>query len=424
MSASKRVLIVGGGVVGLCTAYYALEKGHRVTILERGGPDHDSCSLGNAGMIVPSHFVPLAAPGMVPLGLRMLWNPESPFTIRPRLDRDLLEWCWRFLRASNAGHVERSAPLLRDLNLASRCAFEELSERFGAAFELTQRGLLMLCKTERTLHDESHLAETAVRLGVPARVLNPRETAEIDPDIQMDVAGAVYFPKDCHLTPARFVARLTEAVVAGGAQFRWNDEVTGWQTEAGRIRAAQTAAGEEIVADEFVLAAGSWSPELTRELRLRLPMQAGKGYSVTLPRPRRLPRLCSILTEARVAVTPMGETLRFGGTMEVTGCRDDSVAPARVRGIFRSIPNYFPEFGPADFQNLPVWRGLRPCSPDGLPYIGRFHRWANLSAATGHAMMGVSLAPITGKLMASVLSDEPTLLDITALRPDRFDHHG
>ncbi len=418
MSKSKSVLIVGGGVIGLCTAYYAMQRGHRITLVERGAPDHDGCSLGNAGMIVPSHFTPLAAPGMVAYGLRVMWNPESPFYVRPRLSLDLMRWGWQFWRAANAAHVARSAPLLRDLNLESRRCYEELALRSDNAFGLVQKGLLMLCKTERTLHEEAELVEKASQLGLRAEVLNARQTAERDPGVTMDVAGSVYFAQDCHLTPQKFVAELTRALEEGGATFHWSTEVTGWRVGAGRIEAVQTTKGE-LTADEYVLAGGAWSPPLVRGLHLNLPMQAGKGYSITLPEPRQQPELCSIFTEARVAVTPMGNTLRFGGTMEITGL-DESINPARVNGILKSIPNYFPAFSAEEFRDLPVWRGLRPCSPDGLPYIGRFGRYANLSAATGHAMMGLSLGPITGKLMSELLSDEKPSLVLQALSPDRY----
>jgi D-amino-acid dehydrogenase len=414
----KSILVIGGGVIGLCTAYYALRKGHRVTVVERGPPDHDCCSLGNAGMVVPSHFVPLAAPGMVALGLRMMFNPESPFYIRPRWSKELLGWAWKFYRAATAAHVARSAPLLRDLGLASRRCFEELAELPGHDFGLVKKGLLMLCKTEHTLHEEKKTARAAHQLDLPAEVLTPEDAARLDPAVRMDIAGAVYFPLDCHLSPQRFLAALTRAVEDHGVTVRWSTPVTGWRVAPGRIEAVRTAHGE-LSADEYVLAGGAWSPEVARGLDVRLPMQAGKGYSITLPRPRRLPSICSILTEARVAVTPMGEALRFGGTMEIVGL-DESINPARVRGIVKAVPKYFPEFGPEDFRGLPVWRGLRPCSPDGLPYLGRFGRYANLSVATGHAMMGVSLGPITGKLMAEILSGEKPSVDVAALSPDRY----
>ncbi len=414
---TKSVVIVGSGIIGLCTAYYALQKGHRVTLVERGKPDHDGCSLGNAGMVVPSHFIPLAAPGMVGFGLRMLFQPDGPFALRPSLDPDLLRWGRLFARACNAGHVERSAPLLRDLNLASRCGYEELTETLGD-FGLVKKGLLMLCKSARMLEEETKTAEMAEKLGIPAHVLTADETAKLNPGIQMEIAGAVYFPQDCHLMPQRLMAALTHALETNGAEFRWDTEVTGWRTNSGMIQAAKTPQGE-ITADEYVLASGSWSPGVVRGLGLRLPMQAGKGYSVTLPQPRQQPMICSILTEARVAVTPMGSSLRFGGTMEITGL-DLSISQVRLGGILKSIPQYFPDFRPEDFRDLPVWSGLRPCSPDGMPYLGRFGRYRNLSVATGHSMMGMSLGPITGKLMAQVLSDETPAIDITALNPDRY----
>lgn len=420
MSEPKHILIVGGGVIGLCVAYYASQRGHRVTILERGDAEHDSCSLGNAGMVVPSHFVPLAAPGAVALGLKWMWNPASPFYIKPRLDLELLSWGWKFFRSANAAHVARSAPLLRDLSLASRAAFAELARRHDTDFGFVERGLLMFCKTPHALEEEARAAEAAQRLGIPAEVLSANGVAQLDSGVRYDVAGAVYFPKDCHLNPARFVSMLAKEVIAAGGQIRFSTAVTGWRTEGkgGQVTAVRTATGE-ITADEFVVAGGSWSPAVARELGIQLPMQAGKGYSLTLPKPRQLPSICSIFTEARVAITPMNGSLRFGGTMEIAGM-DESINPVRVRGIIDAVPRYFPDFRAEDFQNIPVWRGLRPCSPDGLPYIGRWPGYRNLSVATGHAMMGLSLGPITGQLMAEVLSGDKPSISLDLVRPERF----
>ena len=418
---SKEVLIIGGGVIGLCTAYYAARAGHRVTVIERGASDHDGCSFGNAGMIVPSHFVPLAAPGMVALGLKWMGNPESPFYVKPRLDWDLLRWGWKFYRAANAAHVARSAPLLRDLHLASRACFEELAELPGADFGLTQKGLLMLCQTAHALDEEAKTAEQARRLGVPAEVLDARQTALLEPNVRMSIAGSVYFPKDCHLTPARFMACLKNQLDSAGVQFKWHTEVVGWRVNGAgtRINGAQTNRGEQT-ADEYVICGGSWSPLIARGLGMHLPMQAGKGYSLTLTQPRKLPTICAILCEARVAVTPMGGALRFGGTMELAGL-DETINPVRVQGIIKSAVKYYPEFTPADFDQAPAWRGLLPCSPDGLPYLGRSARYANLTVATGHSMMGLSLGPITGKLTAEALSGQPPSIGIEALRPDRYE---
>ena len=418
MSDSKHIVLCGAGVIGLCTAHFLTQRGHRVTIIERDAENHDGCSFGNAGMIVPSHFIPLAAPGAVARGLKWMLNPKSPFYIRPRFDAGLADWCWKFFRAANAGHVERAAPLLRDLHLASRKIFEELADGTSNDFGLVRRGLLMLCAKQPTLDHEALIAERARALGVPASVVTPAEAAALDPGVRLNIAGAVHFPLDCHLTPQRFLATLKRLLREGGATFLWSHEVTGWRCDRDRIAAALTAKGE-ITADEFVLAGGAWSPEIVRDLGLRLPMQPGKGYSLTLEKPRRLPQLCSILAEASVAVTPMGSALRIGGTMELSGL-DPTVRRERVAQIIEAVPNYFPEFHAEDFANAPVWHGFRPCSPDGLPFVGRFARYANLCAATGHAMMGLSLAPITGRLVAEILSGEKPSIPIDALRPDRF----
>lgn len=369
-------------------------------------------------MIVPSHFIPLAAPGIVAMGLRWMWNPESPFYVKPRLDAGLISWGWKFWRAATPARVERAAPLLRDLSFASRACFEEISASTGDGFGLVKRGLLMLCKTTHGLDEEAKTAVYARELGVPAEVLDAAGVAALDPGVRMDVAGAVYFPQDCHLSPERFMAGLRAELEYCGATFVDEAEVTGWRTSGRRVEAALTRRGE-FGADEIVLCGGAWSPGIARDLEIALPMQAGKGYTLTLPQPRQLPQICAIFTEARVAVTPMGRSLRIGGTMEIAGL-NDTINPARVRGIVKAVPEYYPDFATKDFEGIQPWVGLRPCSPDGLPYVGRCGAYDNLSAATGHAMMGVSLGPITGRLIAEILSGEAPSIDITRLSPDRY----
>ena len=415
---SKNILIIGAGAIGLSTALHCARKGHRVTVVERNPARRDGCSYGNAGMVVPSHFVPLAAPGMVKLGLKWMWNPESPFYIKPRLNGELFDWGIKFWQAANAGHVRRSAPLLRDLSFASRALFEELAAETQSDIGLVTRGLLMLCQTQHGLDDEAKFAKQALELGVPAEVLDRRQAAQIDPGVTMDVAGAVYFPKDAHLTPERYLATLERLTNLLGVQFRWQTEVTGLTVRNGKITAVQTAGGP-LEADEVILCGGSWSPLLARELGLKIPIQAGKGYSLTLTQPRQLPRLCSIFTEARMAVTPMGESLRFGGTMEVAGLNEE-INPVRVQGIIKAVPKYFPKFRVEDFAGVQPWRGLRPCSPDGMPYLGRTQRLDNLIVATGHAMMGVSLSPVTGRIVSEIVSGEKPAFDLSLLSPDRY----
>lgn len=420
MSKTRNIVILGGGIIGLCSAYYAARRGHRVTVVDRNPEQRDGCSFGNAGMIVPSHFIPMAAPGMVALGLRWMWNPESPFYIKPRLSPDLLSWGFRFWRAATPSRVRAAAPVLRDLHLASRSAYEELAALPEIDFGLVRRGLLMLCRTEHALEEEIQVAARARELGVPAEPLDPKQVASLDPGITMSIAGAVHYPKDCHLSPGRFMAMLHREAVRLGVTFVWNAEITGVRQDGDRTLAAVAVSGrEDIPGDEFVLACGSWSQALGRELGLAIPLQAGKGYSLTLPQPRQLPQICSILTEARVAVTPMGSSLRIGGTLEIAGLNED-INPLRVRGIVRSVPDYFPEFRPSDFEGITPWRGLRPCSPDGLPYLGRTGRYDNLVVATGHAMMGLSLGPVSGRIVSELVSGETPSQSLDLLDPDRY----
>ena len=369
-------------------------------------------------MIVPSHFVPLAAPGAVALGLKWMRNPESPFWIKPRFNWDLIDWGLRFWRASNAAHVRRAAPVLRDLHFASRARFEQLAADCRNEFGLVRRGLLALCKTNQALEEESRAAVEAQRLGVPAEVLDARELAKLEPGIRIDAAGAIYFPKDCHLTPGRFMARIKKLAADAGVQFLWRNEVVKIETHGNQIRSVQTT-DRDLPVNELVLASGSWSTALARQIGLKLPMQPGKGYSLTLDKPPALPSICSILVEARVAVTPMGDALRVGGTMEMAGLNED-ITPRRVSGIVNAVTRYYPDFESSHFKDIQPWVGLRPVSPDGLPYLGRTQRYNNLVIATGHAMMGLSLGPVSGNIVSQILSNETPSIDIQILNPDRY----
>lgn len=413
-----KICIIGAGIIGLSSAYYCALRGHEVTVIDREPERRDGCSFGNAGMIVPSHFTPLAAPGMVMLGLKWMWNPESPFWIKPRLDWELARWGFHFWRAATASRVRQAAPLLRDLSLASRAAFQQLASDSKSDFEWTPKGLLVLCRTSKALEEEHKTVRRAHELGLAAELLDDRQTAAIEPDVRMAVAGSVYFPQDCHLSPSSFMKVLQERLNQAGAIWHWGEEVLSIEAQSQTIRTVVTSR-RRIQADEFVVCGGSWSPRLAGGLGLRLPLQAGKGYSLTLSHPRQLPRKCAIFHEARVAVTPMGSTLRIGGTMEI-GAVDNHIDLRRVQGIIKAVPNYYPEFVPSDFSNIRPWYGLRPCSPDGLPYLGRPRAYHNLVVATGHAMMGLSLGPITGQLVASLIDHERPSIDISLLAPDRY----
>jgi D-amino-acid dehydrogenase len=414
----KHVLICGAGAVGLCCALFLRERGYQVTVLERDSAGGDGCSFGNAGMIASSHFTPLAAPGAIGLGMRWLLDPGSPLYIRPRFDLDLAAWIVHFARSANREHVNRAAPVLRDMLVSSRELYEQLADRCDNGFGLVKRGLLMLCRTRAGLEEETRAARRARELDLPVEIVSSARAADLDPDIAMDITGAVFYPLDCHLDPRLLMRKLTDLAVSTGVVIRWSTQLDGWRTDGARIAAAATSQGE-LAADEFVLAAGAWSSQALRGLDCRLPLEGGKGYSFTLPDPPQLPRLCSILSEAHVAVTPMGTSLRIGGTMEFAGL-DRSVSVRRTRTIAAAAAQYFPALRAQDIAQVRPWAGLRPCSPDGLPYIGRFGRYSNLCVATGHAMLGISLAPVTGQLVAQILAGERPRIALEQLSPQRF----
>lgn len=417
-SSGNRVLVIGGGIIGLASALFLSRKGFAVTLVDRDASGRESCSRQNAGMIVPSHFIPLAAPGVALQGLKWMLNRGSPFAIRPRASLSFASWCWRFWRHCTERHVEQSKELLRDLSLESRRLFAELTA--SGNVELAQRGLLMLCQSDHGLAEESEVAEAARKIGIEAEVCDRLRVHQIDPACQMEVRGGVWFPQDCHLDPRAFLRFLGEEITRHGGEFI-TAEVADFVKEKNRLRAA-VLSGEKraaIDADNFVITGGAWAGTLARRLGLVLPIEGGKGYSLTLENPARLPTVCSLLKEGRVAVTPMAGRLRVAGTMEL-GARDLSINSRRIEGIVASFCRFFPEFKPSDFAGIAPWSGLRPCSPDGLPYLGPARGFRNAWIAAGHAMLGLSLGPVSGELIARLVAGEKPGFDLEKLSPGRF----
>ncbi len=412
-----RVGIIGGGIIGLCSAYYLTKAGHKVTIIEQSEMK-DGCSFGNAGMIVPSHLIPLAAPGMISKGIRWMFNSNSPFYIKPRFSGDLIKWGYYFYKSATKEHVARSAPALKEISLFSKSMFKQLSTELPFDFGYQERGLLMLYQTKETEQEEMETAALANAHGIEAHIISAQDVQKLEPDVRVKVRGGVYFPGDAHVTPQLFVNQLIGYLKENNVIIKDKTEVIDFIVESGKIVSVKTV-NEELAFDEVVVATGSWSGLVAAKLDLSLPMQAGKGYSFTLNNVQKNTRIPSIFLEARVAVTPMGNTLRFGGTMEITGI-DHSISMNRVKGIVDSIPNYYPEMKVEMPKKEEVWHGLRPCSPDGLPYIGRSKKIRNLVLATGHSMMGLSLGPGTGKLVSEIIDQTKTSIPLNEFDPERF----
>jgi len=412
------VAILGGGAIGLCSAYYLSARGISVAVIDKGEMGHGS-SLHNAGYISPSHFVPLAAPGLILQALKWMANPASPLYIKPRLDPHFMAWAWKFARACDEQTARKAMPVLRDLLLESARLTDELSRVEGMNFHLTRRGLGILFNTEqgrRACDHERHLAD---EVGVEARHLDPRGLQALDPGMEFRAQGGIYFPGDMHLVPATLVENLSAYLHAHGVHLLMNCEVRSFDLWNNAIRSVETSTGT-VEARDYVLAGGAWSASLARKVGLTMHLEAGKGYSITVSNPAVKPALPYIFQERRVAVTPFADALRFAGTMEFTGI-DLRENPRRVNAILDSIPHYFGNVPRPTIPEGEVWCGLRPVTPDGLPFIGRYRRIENLIAATGHAMLGISLAAVTGAIVRDLVERTSVGLDLTLLHPERYD---
>ncbi|HYW34051.1 MAG TPA: FAD-dependent oxidoreductase, partial [Balneolaceae bacterium] len=289
----------------------------------------------------------------------------------------------------------------------------------GLDFGFQRNGLFMLCKTEKGLKEETEAAEKARSLGIPAEILSAEETRQMEPDIQMDIIGAVYYPKDSHLHPGSLMNQLKTLLRKRGVQFVFNTKIVDITEEKDGEIVAFAEDQQKVEGTHIVLCTGAWTPSLANNLGLAIPMQAGKGYSITLQNPRELPQICALLAEAKVSMTPMMGKLRFGGTMEIVG-RDKSVTLAKVSALKKSVVNYFPEYTMGDLEGQNVWVGLRPCSPDGLPYVGKTDKYDHVYISTGHAMMGMSLSFSSGELIEQLISNNQADLAHRLISPDRY----
>jgi D-amino-acid dehydrogenase len=410
------IIVIGAGIIGLCTAYYLIKDGYKVTLLEQGDL-LNNCSSGNAGMIVPSHFVPLAAPGMISKGIKWMFDSKSPFYVKPSLNLDLISWGLKFWKHANQQHLDQTAIPLRDLHLLSKQLYTDLAKEHTLAFGLENKGILMLYKNHTTGEEEIHLAKKAQDLGLDVAILDAQQTQALEPDTKLDILGSVHYRCDAHLYPNNLVKQLIDFLNVSGAKILTNCKVNGFEISNGTINAVN-ANNQAFKADQIIMTGGSWLPELAKKAGLTIPVMPGKGYSFMVDANQRIQHP-SLLLEARVAVTPMNNQIRFGGTMEIAPIKY-KINLKRVEGIVNAIPKYYPNYKVAMPEIDKIWYGFRPCSPDGLPYIGRNKILKNLIVAGGHGMMGVSLAPVTGKLVAELVSENKLSLDISMYKPDRF----
>ena len=411
----KKLLMSGGGIVGVSSTYCLQEDGHQVKVIDKSDFT-TGASYVNAGYITPSHIISLAHPGIINQGIKWMFNPASPFYVKPRLDSEFLKWTLAFKKSANAKKVEKSVRVIRDINLLTRDLYEDLKASNEFDFHYERKGLLMAYKTDKAGEGEWKVGERLIQEGLSAEKLTKEEVQKLEPNANLDVKGGIYYDCDAHMSPSDFMPQMISHLKGLGVEILAKEEVKDIEISNKTISKVITDK-REISADEVVLAAGSWSSLVSKKIGLSLLIQAGKGYRMNVARETGI-TMPTILMETKVAVTPMSGYTRFAGTMEMNGINHD-INPDGVNAIADAVKKYYKGLEITEEEKNDVQCGLRPCSPDGLPFIGKSAKCTNLTVAAGHAMMGWSLGPATGKLVSEIISDKTTSLDLNPFHPDR-----
>lgn len=407
MSDADRVVIIGGGVIGLASAHFLNRAGRPVTVVDQGEIGQ-GCSHANCGFVSPSHVLPLCQPGAVSGALKSMFTPNSPFYIKPRFSPSLWWWLLRFARRCNQRDMLAAGSARHALLESSRRLYEELITQIPLDCEWQTRGLLFIYRD----HDNwEAFAKTndllSERFDCPARRYDADEIYELEPALKPGLAGGWHYEQDAHLRPDRLMQSWREHLASAGVEFQEHCRLQEFTADTNRAAAVQTSGGE-LAAGTFVVATGAWTPQLNRELGCRIPIQPGKGYSITMARPQICPQIPMISPECKVAVTPMISGYRLGSTMEFSGY-DDRLNRKRLALLTQGASTFLQE--PACEPIEEEWFGWRPMTSDGIPYLGRTPGYENVYVAAGHNMLGLSMAPATGKLLSELILGETPHID-------------
>ncbi len=414
---NSRAVVIGGGVVGACCAYYLQRSGHEVTIID-SGRFGAGCSHANCGYVCPSHVLPLAVPGAIRSTLATLFHRNSPLRVDPLVVLRNPGWFLDFARNCNHSRMMSTGCAIQALLVSSRSLFDDLIESNSLDCEWTRRGLLFVFQSARAFEHYRHTDELLEKsFNLPARRLDGAALQALEPALLPDLAGGYLYESDAHLRPDRLMKELRRILSANGVAIRENCPAVGITRTGRNAQAIETKSGELIPAEHFVVATGAWTPQLSSALGCRVPIQPGKGYSLTMPRPSSCPTYPMIFEEHRVAVTPFESGYRLGSTMEFAGY-DSSMNPARLDLLLNAAKVYLrtPAAEPVEEK----WWGWRPMTSDGLPIIDRSPAMGNVWIAAGHNMLGLSMATGTGKLVSELIRGVEPHIDPAPYRVSRF----
>ncbi|HMM40422.1 MAG TPA: FAD-dependent oxidoreductase [Thermomicrobiales bacterium] len=411
-----RTVIIGAGVIGLCTAWELQKRGHEVLVIDRTGPAAGS-SFGNAGWVVRGYATPVPAPGIVAQSIKWMLRSDSPLYIKPRLDPRFALWMIDFWRHCSADAFRDNMRALSALNAKTMEQFDALAGD-GVSFEMHREGMFILGLSREMVAAEAELLRGMEEFGLdPVRVLYGQEVFDAEPGLSKRVAGAVAIDGERHVKPDTFVAGLVEALTERGIEIRSGVDVYGSARRNGRVTTLRTTTGD-IEANEVVVAAGAWSGPVTERVTgTHLPLEAGKGYSVTVDQETPAIRRTMNFIEARCACTPFSDSLRLAGTMELSGINLD-IRPERVEALRKAGRTYLANWEGGATER--VWVGMRSMTADGIPVMGRVPGSDNTWIAAGHAMLGVTLAPATGAVMAELMTTGASDIDTKPFSADRF----
>ncbi len=411
------VLIIGGGVIGLASAYYLAKAGKKVRLLEQDTIGAGtSASYGNCGLVYISHLLPLCAPGTIRQEMKRWLQGRSPLYIKPAPDMKRLRWLVNFARKCNAGHLSHAMQAKAEILSHSITLLEKLFKEEQIECDWEEKGVLMVFKSRLEMQKYGKTNNLMTPYGLDAVPLVGDELFDLEPALRKNIYGAWLHKNDSHLRPDKLMSGWQQVLLKMGVAVEENCRLEGLVAESRRIRHAQTTSGI-YKADEYVLATGAWTPQLTGRLKLKLPVEPGKGYSLTMARPAVCPEIPCYFNERSVVATPWKSGFRLGGTMEFSGLNSNIVA-RRIQNLTAAADEYLK--APIGEPEMQEWVGMRPMVYDDLPIIDRAPNHLNLVVATGHGMQGISMATSTGKLVTEIITGRRPHIDATAFGIHRF----